>query len=52
MRQTVEFANPELFMSYEELQAYNPESESWQSNLPVATPTMHSSRARSTTWKM
>ena len=30
MLQTVEFAPPKVFMSYEELQAYDPESESWQ----------------------
>ncbi|OIN92796.1 MAG: lysine 2,3-aminomutase [Comamonadaceae bacterium CG1_02_60_18] len=30
MLQTVEFATPKVFMTYEELQAYDPESESWQ----------------------
>ncbi|HSN79695.1 MAG TPA: KamA family radical SAM protein, partial [Rhodoferax sp.] len=30
MLQTVEFATPKIFMTYEELQAYDPESESWQ----------------------
>jgi lysine 2,3-aminomutase len=30
MLQTVEFAAPKVFMTYEELQAYEPESESWQ----------------------
>jgi lysine 2,3-aminomutase len=30
MLQAVEFATPKVFMTYEELQAYDPESESWQ----------------------
>jgi len=30
MLQTVEFATPKILMSYDELQAYDPESESWQ----------------------
>ncbi|EKD98674.1 MAG: hypothetical protein ACD_23C00316G0004 [uncultured bacterium] len=30
MLQTVEFATPKIFMAYDELQAYDPESESWQ----------------------
>jgi lysine 2,3-aminomutase len=30
MLQTVEFATPKVFMTHEELQAYDPESESWQ----------------------
>ncbi len=30
MLQTVEFATPKIFMTYDELQAYDPESESWQ----------------------
>ena len=30
MLQTVEFATPKVFMNHEELQAYDPESESWQ----------------------
>ncbi|MDO9142755.1 KamA family radical SAM protein [Rhodoferax sp.] len=30
MLQAVEFATPKVFMSYDELQAYDPESESWQ----------------------
>jgi lysine 2,3-aminomutase len=30
MLQAVEFATPKVFMTYDELQAYDPESESWQ----------------------
>ena len=30
MLQTVEFATPKVFMTHDELQAYDPESESWQ----------------------
>ena len=30
MLKTVDFATPKVFMTYDELQAYDPESESWQ----------------------